>query len=491
MTFTILKKEFFETLRTPRFAVAVALCLVLIPLSTYVNVKDYERRLAAYQESERLLHEPWARISFGYDTPIEGFRPPSPYSIFSIGLDHLLPNIVVTSRDGFTFTNNQWITNPRAVLSGRIDLLFVVSTILSLLAFLFAASSFSARIDDGELRFTLSSPVSRSQLLFGKLIGGFLALLLPYLLGLALAGAIVAGVGPVFPPDWLFYVFLVLVVSVLFLLSQFTLAVLVCLIVPRASLVVLMFVWIIVTFVVPQTTPLIAELVYPALPRQTVDLQKELARHRCEIALLQELHSVPDSIVVAYGANPAQLRNPLDPRATERDKTIQAIYWERVKPLVLRSQHDAADSSSRLDEQYQQTVRKQEGLARALTLLTPAGCFGSFIAEISSTGVHEMENLMRNAALFHDQAFDAIYGRFTKEIYVRGENIVPTDREESLKSPPQAPNMAYERVDVAEIFPSLIPEVGFLALYVLAFFLGVLVRFRNLNLVDRPSTGER
>jgi hypothetical protein len=377
------------------------------------------------------------------------------------------------------------------VLSGRIDLLFVVSIILSLLAFLFAASSFSASIDDGELRFTLSSPVSRSQLLFGKLIGGFLALLLPYLLGLALAGAIIAVVGLVFPPDWLFYAFLVLAVSVLFLFSQFTLAVLVCLTVPRASLIVLMFVWIIFTLVIPQTTPLIAELVYPALPRQTVDLEKELARHRCEIALVQELHSVRDSIVAAYGVNPDQLRHPLDPRATERDKTIQAIYWERVKPLVLRSQHDAADSSFRLDEQYQQTVRKQEGLARGLTLLTPVGCFGSFIAEISSTGVHEMENLKRNAALFHDQAVNAIYSRFTKEIYVRGENIVPTDREESLKSPPQVPYMAYERVDVAQIFPSLIAEVGILAFYAVALFVGVLVRFRTLNLVDRPSTGER
>jgi ABC-type transport system involved in multi-copper enzyme maturation permease subunit len=493
MTLTILKKEFFETLRTRRFAVAVALCLLLIPLSTYVNVKDYEQRLAAYQESDRLLHEPWTRISFGYDTPIEGFRPPSPYSVFSTGLDHLLPNKIVTSRDAFTFTNNQWITNPRAVLSGRIDLLFVVSIILSLLAFLFAASSFSAKIDDGELRFTLSSPVSRTELLFGKLIGGYLALLLPYLAGLALAGVIIATIGMVFPPDWATYFLLAFAVSALFLLSQFALAALVCLIVPRpgASLVVLMFVWIIVTFVIPQTTPMVAELIYPALPRQTVDLQKDLARHRCEMALQQQLFPIRDSMVAAYGLDPGQLRHPLDPLATEREKTIQTIYWQRIKPLVVLSQQDAADSTRRLDEQYQQSARKQEGLARALTLLTPVGCFGSFIAEISGTGVREMENLISNATLFHQQSFDGVYSRFSKEIYAQGQSIVPTGGKESLKAPPQIPYMTYQRVDVAKIFPSLILEVAILALYVVVLLVGLFVRFRTLNLVGRPSAGER
>jgi ABC-type transport system involved in multi-copper enzyme maturation permease subunit len=493
MTLTILKKEFFETLRTPRFAVAVALCLTLIPLSTYVNVEEYEQRLADYQESERLLHEPWVRISLGYDTPIEGFRPPSPYSVFSAGLDHLLPNRVVTSRDAFAFTNNQWITNPRAVLSGRIDLLFLVSTILSLLAFLFAASSFSARIDDGELRFTLSSPVSRTQLLFGKLVGGFLVLLLPYFLGLALAGAIVGGVGMVFPPDWAIYFILAFATSVLFLFSQFTLAALVCLIVPRSSglLIVLMFVWTIVTFVMPRTTPMIAGLIYPALPRQTVDLQKDLVRHRCDIVLQQQLFPIRDSMVAVYGVDPAQLRHPLDPLASEREKAIQTGYWQRVKPLVMKCQQEVADSSFRLDEQYQQSARKQEGLARALTLLTPAGCFGSFIADISGTGVREMENLVSNAALFHQQAFDGVYSRFNKEIYAQGESIVPTGGNESLKTPPRVPYMAYTRINVAQLASSLIPEIGILTLYAVVFLVGLFIRFRTLNLVDSPTTGER
>jgi ABC-type uncharacterized transport system permease subunit len=44
---------------------------------------------------------------------------------------------------------------------------------------------------------------------------------------------------------------------------------------------------------------------------------------------------------------------------------------------------------------------------------------------------------------------------------------------------------------VAKILPSLIPEVGIRALYVVVFLVGVFVRFRTLNLVDLPSAGER
>jgi ABC-type transport system involved in multi-copper enzyme maturation permease subunit len=493
MTATILKKEFFETLHTPRFAVAVVLCVVLIPLSTYVNVKDYEQRLAAYQQSDRMLHEQWTRPSVGYDTPLDGFRPPAAYSVFSSGLDHLLPNTIVTNRNAYSFTNNQWITNPRAVLSGRIDLLFVVNTILSLMAFIFAASSFSAKIDDGELRFTLSSPVSRSQLLFGKLAGGFLALLLPYFAGLALASAIIPVVGMTFPPDWAPYIVLALAVSVLFLLSQFALAALVCLIVPRpgASLVVLMFVWTIVTFVMPRTTPMIAELLYPAPSRQTIDLQKDAFRHRAEIALTRDLTPIEDSVMAANGVNPLDLRHPLNPLAMEKERVVQGWYWQRVKPLVMKSQQDIADESLRLDQQYEESARKQEGLSRSLALLTPAGCFGTFIAEISGTGVREMENLISNAARFHQQAFDGVYSRFSKEVYARGESVVPAAGNETLTTVPQIPYLVYKRVDVAKIFPSLILEVGILTLYAVVFLAGVFVRFHTLNLVDRPSAGER
>lgn len=69
---TLIKKEILEAFLSLRFLIATLLCLVLIPLGTYVNSKDYEQRLADYQEAVR-LYQQRVQGNLGWDFQAEGY----------------------------------------------------------------------------------------------------------------------------------------------------------------------------------------------------------------------------------------------------------------------------------------------------------------------------------------------------------------------------------------------------------------------------------
>src|SRR6266404_609101 len=197
MLATLIKKEILEAVLSFRFIIAGLLCLVLIPLGIYVNMKDYERRLAVYQEAGR-LYEQRARGHINTNFEAEGYRPPSVLSVFSVGLEYFLPNKVTTSPGGHvTTTNDQGINNPQSLLFGKIDLLFNVSFVISLLALIFSFNAVTGEKEDGTLRLVMSSNVPRWQILLGKIIGNYLVLLVVFLFPILTSLIILSGSGAV------------------------------------------------------------------------------------------------------------------------------------------------------------------------------------------------------------------------------------------------------------------------------------------------------
>ncbi len=122
MFLTIVKKEILDALLSHRFAIATALCLVLIPLGMYVNLKDYDRRLADYHEAVQ-LYEQDAKGRISKDFQAEGYRPPSILSVFAAGLEQAMPNKFTTSSEGVPgMANAQGVDNAKSLLFGHLDL---------------------------------------------------------------------------------------------------------------------------------------------------------------------------------------------------------------------------------------------------------------------------------------------------------------------------------------------------------------------------------
>lgn len=266
MLATIIKKEILEGITSFRFLLATLLCLFLVPLGVYVNLKDYEQRLADYQEATK-LYEERSKGSIDENFQAEGYRPPSALSIFSTGLEYFLPTKVMTSPDGVFHTSNEsGINNAQSLLFGKIDLLFNVSFVISLLALILSFNAISGEKEDGTLRLMLSNPVPRSRVLLGKIIGNETLLLVPFILSIIIS-LIVLGNSqaiPLFSTAIMVPFAGIFIVTLMFILLMFNLGILISSLTHRSntSIIALLFVWTVFVLTLPKISPMVAEIIY-------------------------------------------------------------------------------------------------------------------------------------------------------------------------------------------------------------------------------------
>src|SRR4030042_5958348 len=130
---TLIRKEIHEALLSFRFLFGTLLCLVLIPLGVFISSREYQQRRIEYQESVRLYTERTQGQVYSNMEAV-GFRPPSLLSVLSLGLEPFLPSKVTTPPDGdFRAGKDVEVGNPDSLLFGKVDLLFNIGFIISLL----------------------------------------------------------------------------------------------------------------------------------------------------------------------------------------------------------------------------------------------------------------------------------------------------------------------------------------------------------------------
>ena len=103
MLTTLIRRELFDNLMTFRFAAAVLIMLLLVVANTFVLIKDYERRLEAYNTVLKTEHQRSREMKTYSSGRLNVARPPNPLSIFNVGLDKRLGNEIWISH-GFVPT---------------------------------------------------------------------------------------------------------------------------------------------------------------------------------------------------------------------------------------------------------------------------------------------------------------------------------------------------------------------------------------------------
>ncbi|RKU06321.1 hypothetical protein C6503_25830 [Candidatus Poribacteria bacterium] len=190
MITTLIRRELVDNLMTFRFAAAVFIMLLLVVANSAVLIKDYERRLAAYNtalKTERQQLQERKTYSAG---ALDVARPPNPLSIFNVGLDKRLGNEIWIS---YAFVPTLWdarmrgTTNPLLNLFSAIDIVFIFEVVLSLIALIFAYDAIAGERERGTLRLVLTHPVRRGHILLAKYISAMTCLLVPLLMSLLLA----------------------------------------------------------------------------------------------------------------------------------------------------------------------------------------------------------------------------------------------------------------------------------------------------------------
>ena len=167
--------------------------------------------MISYRNTEALYLERSAgKLYFNFQA--EGYRPPSPLSVFSVGLEYFFPNKVMTANDGqYTVTDDASIDNPLSLMFGKIDFQFIVTFVLSLMALIFMFSVISGEKESGTLRLLISHSVPRWKIIMAKITGGYLVFLIPFVASLVFVLIILnlSGAYSLFSEEMLAKVFLI------------------------------------------------------------------------------------------------------------------------------------------------------------------------------------------------------------------------------------------------------------------------------------------
>ena len=376
MLSTLILKEIHETIINMRFLIATLLCLILIPLGMYVTLQDYNQRLTDYNRAQQLyLQRSEGKVNATFKA--EGFRPPSPLSVFAYGLEPFLPNKAVTSDSRYAFgestqglveiSNESGLHNPLSVMFGKMDFLFNVGFVLSMFALISTFAGITGEREQGTLKLIVSNQVPRWTILLAKITGNFIVFLMPFLIS-SLIGIVILNLSGIFPmADGGIFpaIIMILGVTVLFLFCMFTFGTLISVSTHHsiASIVSSLFIWVILTLVIPKLSPMIAQIIKPVESEQVVasqiqiiraDLKEEQLDREDELFLqTMERHgkSVDDYFEMEYNS-------------PERNE-IQAEYDELVAPVRTEYAERILQSTVQLQNNHLNEIREQEAVLNA------------------------------------------------------------------------------------------------------------------------------
>lgn len=498
-------KEIYGAIQTKQFLIVVFLCLTLIPLGMYVSVKSYEQRLANFRQADQ-LYQNRSEGKVGYFFKAEGYRPPSWMSVFATGIEPFFPSKVITSPDGnYTFLNDTRIPNPQSLLFGKIDFLFIVGFVLSLLALIFTFNTISGEKESATLRLILSNSVSRGMILLAKAFGNFSVFLAPFLVSVVLGLFILSlrGSIPLFTGESLWAVFLIVLSALLFIASMFSLGVSVSSRTTRSmtSMVVMLLIWVGIVLAIPKLSPMVAEIIYPIPSPQIFQMGREITRENMEKQLDTERRKLFEKKLNIYGVNNGSVHSNPDERAShqireivespndesvrsnpdERSKKAHDEYDQDVVPLERQYKEQITETLARLDKDYQIKQARQQNIAVNLSRLSPLCCFTYIVTEFSSTGLRELRNFEECAGRFQNRLQMEVYNKFVMKQYgtlsggtAKYVNEVPGFN--PSKTP--VPHLSeYRHVSVSEVLKTVWIDFLILAMYTVLFFAGAFVSF--------------
>jgi ABC-type transport system involved in multi-copper enzyme maturation permease subunit len=358
---TIVKKEIAANLLSYKFFIVILLTTLLLFTSFFVLYKDFKGRQADYELVRPKPGEPIAVLT------------PNPLSIFAKGLDEAMTRSFEISPIGIDVRTGQKSGNAIFAFFPAPDFVYVVKVVLSLVALLFGFDQVSRERENGVLRQMLSNSVSRATILAGKWLGNFLSLAVPFVLVTLIGFALMnldSGIrfGPSGTSRFLLLVAIALVYIGLFL----SLGIFVSTLTRRSAstLVILLLVWTLLVFVLPNLGTLVA--------RQIVDVPsvKALSEKRTQIWSREILLQIGEQRAVNFRGDSEIRKRHLD---------------------AINAQLNALEADYRT--KFDRLVR----LAKKINRLSPAAGFVYAATELAGTGIDE-ESRLKSEIIRHKDA---------------------------------------------------------------------------------------
>jgi ABC-type transport system involved in multi-copper enzyme maturation permease subunit len=380
MLAVLIRREILAHVLSLRFAVTFALFLVLIAASIFVTANTYKQDCAEYDArlranrdhvsdilAEKEEDRMWDRLF--WDEGVQHATPPAPLAWMGQGLSQAWPVALNTTGENIHGADRGLTRNPLLGLLRVPDFVYVVNVVLSLLAILFMFDAVCGEKESGTLRLLLSNSVPRHLVLVAKWVGGYVVLIIPFLIAVG-GGLLYAWTCGVFDPtaDSVIRIAALIIVAAVYIAVFFNISLFISTTTskPATSLLICLLVWVGSIIVIPNLGPVTARILRPTPSRKSIDAAKRAVDQEIELRK-QRLTLVSGELW--YGSSVEQAREKLDQEGQERN--------------------------TELDRYYQIREDSQLDLARTLGRLSPAACWTYAAVALSGTGPAAYERFRR------------------------------------------------------------------------------------------------
>jgi ABC-type transport system involved in multi-copper enzyme maturation permease subunit len=463
MLWTLIRKEMLANVTSLRFALTLLLVMVVFVVSGFVFVGKYERETEDFTDtsSKNLagLEEASENLS-SVPNYVQTIRKrPKITQLCCEGFEKSMPNTVKVS--GFEVQNPESVSRTNFLFPrfADIDWAFIISLILSFVAFLMTFDSLSAERERGTLRVIMSNSVPRDKVILGKYVSGMLTLMIPLFAGLLLNLIAVRFSGSSFisSEHWV-RVLAFVGISILYLSTFVLLGMLVSSRSGKSSssIVILLFVWVIVAMIIPSAGRIIAERFVQVPARSEVERQISEAG--------REIWENSDR----YGKNAGSWGG--NPRADWVNPPARARLFNAL-----------ADSRNRINEEHVNKMAAQVSLGRNVTRVSPTVMYQCASEAMMGTGVLRFRSLYNQLKRYKETLKDFVMAVDKKDLDSfhlwapgRQHQILLSQNPVDYNAIPR-----FEEIDapMSSALRDAVWDIGALALLNILLFMGVYISF--------------
>lgn len=453
MLLLLIRKEIVSNILSSRFIVTFVLFFGLLLVSMFVMTNDYRMALERHSASVashredldklKSIEDPREQMNeLLWNRGVYSDRRPRDLSIFAKGLEDHLPTQVHTSRWISRQVNEEFYRNPLFALFSTPDYAYIVNIVVSLLAILFVFDTVCGEKERGTLKLILSNSVPRDSILVGKWIGGYLSLIVPFLVAVAVGLVYVrlSGVISVGGEENLTRLLFMLLLSLLYISLCFTLGLLISTLTHKAStaLLITLFVWVIWILVIPNLSPVIAKFVSPVPTLQKINAEKQAVDREIDIRMRRVSRTM-----LGYGEEAEKLREELQQEGERR--------------------------KSRLDDFYNDKVNGQIRISKTISRISPSASFKYAVTGLAETGT-----------VLYDR-FKSAYERFQEKFREYGDQLMEKRNQDKLEkgwfNPDEMPRLNMFDETVADSINAVFVDILLMVIYNVLFFMGAFMVF--------------
>jgi ABC-type transport system involved in multi-copper enzyme maturation permease subunit len=475
----LILKDIREMLRSPKFIATFAICSILILLSIYIGINEYFAGMEQYRTATQLADQRASEATSWNALWYKAYRRPDPMMIFVSGLNYDIGRwSAITTDDLPRLRNSVYLEDPIFAIFRFIDFAFIVQVVLTLFALVFTYNAVNGEREQGTLRLVFANPVPRAKYLLGKIIGSWLALVIPLsipvLLGVLM---VVVWKVPFSTADWeriavliglsllLFTFFLVLGV----LVSTFTRR-------TSVSFLLSLVIWLIVVLIIPRAGIVAAGQAVPVPTVAEIEGQKA---------------SYASDRWVKHWADQEKLWQERNAGLKPGEHIDDDTMWKYMQEDDASRKAVDADISAyeaKLYEDLRNRKAVQEHLGLNLARVSPAAAFELAAMNLAGSGI-ELKSRYEDAMQRYRTEFTDFVDKKSAEDGPGGMFTISIDTESGLKIGGSDDN----GIDISELprfappvqqlnkqLAAVIPDAGLLAIYsMFAFALAFLVFLRS------------